>query len=663
MFVNFMSTTGSASALQFLTSYPDTAQLLFRKTIDSNRVTPWRAILTELNIGSYALTPSNYASTLDSRYVNASGDTMTGRLAIITGQTECGIRFGGNTTNADFVGRYGTYVSLFNLQGSVEIKLRDNGHVEANQLLDVIKNGRTLTIGSDNADWCHYQTDAPNGHWFNKRVDVQGEIYAGANYNQRVFHQGFMGSGSGLDADMLDGLHLSDIRGEGYAMQGVWIDASGLDQNTWYPVTLPLSVVSNTRIEVLVGLSSSTKPSWSTHRSGFSTHVIWEANGHGWGTTPINRTVYVADYDYAGSNPVRGIGQLGNSSTEYFYVRGGGRYYVRTSNGVVPVLRTSTYTVHSQSIGPTTTAPAEIHRDNARIGDNVASATRLQGTYSLWGQSFYGNNVSGNMTGVGNINSAAAPINTIYASNWYRSIGATGWYNETYGGGWHMDNATWIKSWNKPVHIAHVINEGASGFGVGLRCYGGSHTSIEVQGGAYTMGLGCHSNGSWYWWRGTSSGKGYVMQYDGTTWAFNGVIKSSTGMYSDGYMSCMGQNTGSDARLKNVLGAAAIPIEVLLGAPAVRFAWNASAPQAMVGRVAVGTIAQYWQEHLPEVVGEMYNGRLGVNYGALGWIAVHSLARYAYDGLTDHERRIKTLEKENNKLKNRIAELERRVVA
>ena len=39
-------------------------------------------ILDSGNIGSYALTKSNYASTLDSRYVNVSGDTMTGILKL-----------------------------------------------------------------------------------------------------------------------------------------------------------------------------------------------------------------------------------------------------------------------------------------------------------------------------------------------------------------------------------------------------------------------------------------------------------------------------------------------------------------------------------------------------------------------------------------------------
>ena len=40
---------------------------------------------------------------------------------------------------------------------------------------------------------------------------------------------------------------------------------------------------------------------------------------------------------------------------------------------------------------------------NEELVANAATATRLQGTYKLWGQDFYGNNVSGNMTGVGTI--------------------------------------------------------------------------------------------------------------------------------------------------------------------------------------------------------------------------------------------------------------------
>ncbi|WMB74232.1 tail fiber domain-containing protein [Shewanella oncorhynchi] len=47
-----------------------------------------------------------------------------------------------------------------------------------------------LKMGSLNATHAHFQTDRPSYH-FDKEVKVQGEIYAGGNYNQRVYHQGF----------------------------------------------------------------------------------------------------------------------------------------------------------------------------------------------------------------------------------------------------------------------------------------------------------------------------------------------------------------------------------------------------------------------------------------------------------------------------------------
>ena len=72
----------------------------------------------------------------------------------------------------------------------------------------------------------------------------------------------------------------------------------------------------------------------------------------------------------------------------------------------------------------------------ALTSDNVASATKLQTARTIWGQSFNGTgNVSGNMTGVGNINTSAAPAGTIYTNNWFRSKGSTGWYSEDHGGG------------------------------------------------------------------------------------------------------------------------------------------------------------------------------------------------------------------------------------
>ncbi|BBN81947.1 hypothetical protein PA25_19320 [Pseudoalteromonas sp. A25] len=46
-----------------------------------------------------------------------------------------------------------------------------------------------LKLGAQNPLHCHYETNMPH-HWFNKDVRVDGEIYAGENYGDRVYHEG-----------------------------------------------------------------------------------------------------------------------------------------------------------------------------------------------------------------------------------------------------------------------------------------------------------------------------------------------------------------------------------------------------------------------------------------------------------------------------------------
>lgn len=154
---------------------------------------------------------------------------------------------------------------------------------------------------------------------------------------------------------------ISSARNDGYMMQLTEIDASGLDENTWYPVVMSLGNRSTVRIEVLVGLDSATIPSWSTHYNGFSVRKIWEVNGDGWGTSHVNRQIFVSDYKFADIDPVRGVGQLTNFSNEYVFVRGGGKYHFYTSHNTIPVLKTEIFVDGGgASISPTTETPAEI---------------------------------------------------------------------------------------------------------------------------------------------------------------------------------------------------------------------------------------------------------------------------------------------------------------
>lgn len=45
-------------------------------------------------------------------------------------------------------------------------------------------------------------------------------------------------------------------------------------------------------------------------------------------------------------------------------------------------------------------------------------------------------------------NSGTSPtFSTAYTSNWFRSTGNTGWHSESYGGGWYMTDSTWIRTY------------------------------------------------------------------------------------------------------------------------------------------------------------------------------------------------------------------------
>lgn len=158
---------------------------------------------------------------------------------------------------------------------------------------------------------------------------------------------------------------VTSARSIGYMMQLTEIDASGLDENTWYPVTIAAGARMCMRAEVLVALDSGTKPSWSTHERGFSTRKIWEWAPSTWGVNAVSDIkVYLSDFAHTNLDPVRGLDFLGHFDTCFVFVRGGGKYHFYTSHGAQVILHTSTYKpseVNYQSVSPTTTTPKPIN--------------------------------------------------------------------------------------------------------------------------------------------------------------------------------------------------------------------------------------------------------------------------------------------------------------
>lgn len=181
---------------------------------------------------------------------------------------------------------------------------------------------------------------------------------------------------------------ISSARSVGYMMQLTEIDASGLDENTWYPVTIATGVRMNIRVEVLVSLDSGTKPSWSQHERGFSTRKIWEFAPYARGVNHDSKTtIYLSDFLHADIDPVRGLGNLSHFDTCYVFVRGGGKYYFYASHEAKVILHTDTYIAGDQSVSPTTDPPAGIvaniatkeYADNINYGKaiNVSVGTYL----------------------------------------------------------------------------------------------------------------------------------------------------------------------------------------------------------------------------------------------------------------------------------------------
>ena len=142
------------------------------------------------------------------------------------------------------------------------------------------------------------------------------------------------------------------------------IDATELNENTYYPVCINVHIHVTAEISVHWTLNSEAKPSWGTHGSGsYSVKVRWTTNGAGWGTIAVTREILEASQGWNNGNVVGDIGQLTNSSTEYIYVRGGGKYVFRVKNASgVPVLRSTGYTIDQQTVSPKTSVTFPVAR-------------------------------------------------------------------------------------------------------------------------------------------------------------------------------------------------------------------------------------------------------------------------------------------------------------
>ena len=151
--------------------------------------------------------------------------------------------------------------------------------------------------------------------------------------------------------------------GKDYWQQDVWVDLSAAtyDQNTWYTVVgerLPNNGFAG--IKVVVNLNSGTKPSWSTHKLGFSVDFHIDTQASGWGITHAETIIYSDTFNFCSVSPVS-YKQLDYGSIPILYLRGGGRYRVISTYNAAWKIYKDGYTwqsgKYSQSAMPSNTRP------------------------------------------------------------------------------------------------------------------------------------------------------------------------------------------------------------------------------------------------------------------------------------------------------------------
>lgn len=140
--------------------------------------------------------------------------------------------------------------------------------------------------------------------------------------------------------------------------QTIDLSSSTYDQNTWYPVvgsSIPYRGYS--RIICYVQLNSGTKPAWSTHNSGFTCNLDVLVKAAGWGTTNAGTIVLDYSWSFCSGIPIS-YSQMTNASCPVIWMRGGGKYFIRSSEKFDWSIKTSAYTNSQQTVQPQTSCPA-----------------------------------------------------------------------------------------------------------------------------------------------------------------------------------------------------------------------------------------------------------------------------------------------------------------
>lgn len=548
-------------------------------------------------LGGYGITDAYTQSDADGKYVLKAGDTMTGDLNVNSIQissneinnrnngylylgyrdTSSGVNLCYNNSPLTYGSNRYTILHTGNYAGVLDSRYRP-------------KAGTWSGSGVPGTRQFGFTSDDGNGEVAflldNNKLNmiIDGDIYCTGN-SYKVWHAGNDGSGSGMDADLLDGKHLHQgqwnsicyIGGDGVLEIGKYID-----------------------FHEEQGMSSD-----------FSCRIMTQG-------------------DYQNT------------------------LHLPTSSGTL-----------------------------ATLGDNVASATKLQTPRYIFSKPFDGtNNVTGgakflnicietdnngNDSGRGSeINNYVGPLQLQQASpngihmcmgGGQVGIGTTSpsyklsVNGDTYCSG-KITSGNWIRSDLYSAGIDHYADDSYSAAYNACAPNNDNYCCYSiVRAGTIPLGIGFNTNNEI--WLGTANTNRKAA--DQWLQISSGRVTCSSNLLAKG-----GITMYSDLRKKNVLNSIIVPLDVMANADLFDYIFKTDEK----GKVRAGTSAQYWNRFLPQVTDTDNEGFFTMSYDVLATTCVLSMAkhfqRFLIEDFGRHETEIERLKRENEELKNRIIGLERR---
>lgn len=452
------------------------------------------------------------------------------------------------------------------------------------------------------------------------------------------------------------------------------------DANTYYPVVITIDGTKtwNSRISIYKNLGSRTPSYPGNHSNGTSSMwAMYEGRYHGWdGNSGYIVTKYVrqpyanliSKAEHANNSVGALVVYLRGGGCEYRvctdYRRGVNVYYERTE-----ISGDSNYPVY---VEPTTSVGNQGVLNMVSYDYLVQKAVRLETPRYIFSKPFDG---TGNVTGGakfanicietdnnGNDSGRGSEINNYVDSLCLQYVSS---YNLIccMGGG------------NVGIGITpeHKLDVNGSFMARGImKCM-----QIEVSNystkyyAAYrtfnTAISGTDPDYEWCWYhaKGEITRGLSLWSYDANGTVYNEVASFSAyggnRFYVNGNILTAGGITMySDLRKKNVLNSIIVPLDVMANADLFDYIFKKDEK----GKVRAGTSAQYWNRFLPQVTDTDNEGFFTMSYDVLATTCVLSMAkhfqRFLIEDFGRHETEIERLKRENEELKNRVSELERR---